>query len=132
MSELAAVLSAFRGATLCEAAVWTQSPEGKLVLDAATDGAALPDPLPAIESGIDTVETSRGPMLVATVPGPRRAWLGLGPCPSASVDLREYLRFLQPVVGQYLQSALEVEHAANELAERYEEINLLYTISEIL
>jgi sigma-B regulation protein RsbU (phosphoserine phosphatase) len=27
---------------------------------------------------------------------------------------------------------LEVEHAANELAERYEEINLLYTISEIL
>src|SRR5207302_10420235 len=35
-------------------------------------------------------------------------------------------------VTQYLQSALEVEHAANELAERYEEINLLYTISEIL
>ena len=33
---------------------------------------------------------------------------------------------------QYLQNALEVEHAANELAERYEEINLLYTISEIL
>ena len=40
--------------------------------------------------------------------------------------------FLLPVVTQYLQSALEVEHAANELAERYEEINLLYTISEIL
>src|SRR5204862_5200536 len=32
----------------------------------------------------------------------------------------------------YIQSALEVEHAANELAERYEEINLLYSISEIL
>jgi len=31
-----------------------------------------------------------------------------------------------------LAAALEVEHAANELAERYEEINLLYTISEIL
>jgi sigma-B regulation protein RsbU (phosphoserine phosphatase) len=31
-----------------------------------------------------------------------------------------------------LQSSLEVEHAARELAERYEEINLLYTISEIL
>jgi sigma-B regulation protein RsbU (phosphoserine phosphatase) len=40
--------------------------------------------------------------------------------------------FMLTVVGQYLQSALEVEHAANELAERYEEINLLYTISEIL
>ena len=132
MSDLAAVLSAFRGATLCEAAVWTQSAEGKVVLEAATDGAALPDPLPVTETGIDSVETAGGPMLVATVPGPRRAWLGLGPCPSPSVDLREYLRFLQPVVGQYLQSALEVEHAANELAERYEEINLLYTISEIL
>jgi sigma-B regulation protein RsbU (phosphoserine phosphatase) len=42
------------------------------------------------------------------------------------------MSFLLPVVAQYLQSALEVEHAANELAERYEEINLLYTISEIL
>ena len=31
-----------------------------------------------------------------------------------------------------LQASLEVEHAANELAERYEEINLLYTTSEIL
>ncbi|HKR07726.1 MAG TPA: GAF domain-containing SpoIIE family protein phosphatase, partial [Gemmatimonadaceae bacterium] len=29
-------------------------------------------------------------------------------------------------------AALEVEHAATELAERYEEINLLYTIGEIL
>jgi sigma-B regulation protein RsbU (phosphoserine phosphatase) len=42
------------------------------------------------------------------------------------------LAFLLPVVTLILQSALEVEHAANELAERYEEINLLYTISEIL
>ena len=37
-----------------------------------------------------------------------------------------------PVVTQFTQAALEVEHAATELAERYEEINLLYTISEIL
>jgi sigma-B regulation protein RsbU (phosphoserine phosphatase) len=35
-------------------------------------------------------------------------------------------------VSNLLQSSLEVEHAATELAERYEEINLLYTISEIL
>ena len=47
-------------------------------------------------------------------------------------DLHGFSSFLLPVVTQYLQSALEVEHAANELAERYEEINLLYTISEIL
>src|SRR5207247_6353042 len=56
----------------------------------------------------------------------------LGPCGAPQADLESYMRFMLPVVAQYLQSALEVEHAANELAERYEEINLLYTISEIL
>jgi sigma-B regulation protein RsbU (phosphoserine phosphatase) len=39
---------------------------------------------------------------------------------------------LLPVVSQILRGAQEVEHAALELAERYEEINLLYTIGEIL
>lgn len=117
---------------MCEAAVWIQSPDGKLVLEAVTSGAGLPADPPAFETGVDTIETEHGPMVVAAVTGPRRAWLGLGPCPSPSVDLHEYMRFLQPVVAQYLQAALEVEHAANELAERYEEINLLYTISEIL
>ena len=73
-----------------------------------------------------------GDVLIAGVPGPRRAWLALGPCPAADVGLTQFMEFLLPVVTQYLQSALEVEHAANELAERYEEINLLYTISEIL
>ena len=43
-----------------------------------------------------------------------------------------YLGYLIPTVSQLLQSALEVEHAATELAERYEEINLLYSISEVL
>jgi sigma-B regulation protein RsbU (phosphoserine phosphatase) len=39
---------------------------------------------------------------------------------------------LLPFVAQVLRGAQEVEHAALELAERYEEINLLYTIGEIL
>jgi phosphoserine phosphatase RsbU/P len=133
MSELAAVLSAFREATQCEAAVWTQSTlDGAVTTEAATSGARVPSALPAPADGIAAVDTEIGKMLVAAVAGPRRAWLGLGPCPAPAVDLQGYLRFLLPVVAQYLQSALEVEHAANELAERYEEINLLYTISEIL
>jgi sigma-B regulation protein RsbU (phosphoserine phosphatase) len=73
-----------------------------------------------------------GPRLVAPIPGPRHAWLTVGPCAATRQTLESYLKFLLPVVGQYLQAELEVEHAANELAERYEEINLLYTISEIL
>ena len=66
------------------------------------------------------------------VRGLRPAWIVLGPCPIERRELDRYLTFLRPVVAQLLQNSLEVEHAANELAERYEEINLLYSISEIL
>ncbi|HEY9449797.1 MAG TPA: GAF domain-containing SpoIIE family protein phosphatase [Gemmatimonadaceae bacterium] len=69
---------------------------------------------------------------MSTLTGARRAWLVVGPCTEREEALDSYLRFLLPVISQYLQSGLEVEHAANELAERYEEINLLYTITEIL
>src|SRR5439155_12359903 len=107
MSELAAVLSAFREATHCEAAVWTQSsPDGAITAEAATSGARPPSALPTVGDGIAAVDTELGKMLVAAVAGPRRAWLGLGPCPAPAVDLRSYLRFLLPVVAQYLQSAL--------------------------
>ena len=72
--------------------------------------------------------------MVASLPGARRAWLVVGPCAgeNGADQIEAYLRFLLPVISQYLSSGLEVEHAANELAERYEEINLLYTITEIL
>lgn len=133
MTELAAVLAAFKDATRCEAAVWSQaSPTAAVVTEASTDDVSVPDDLPRAHRSPRLVDTDRGQMLVATVPGPRRAWLALGPCPMPDFDLHGHLRFVLPVVTQYLQSALEVEHAANELAERYEEINLLYTISEIL
>jgi sigma-B regulation protein RsbU (phosphoserine phosphatase) len=132
MTDLAAVLSAFHVATQCDAAVWTQTPDGRPIAEGATSQAAIPDDLPSPQDGIRSVDSATGRVLVAAVPGPRRAWLALGPCGVPTADLESYMRFMLPVVSQYLQSALEVEHAANELAERYEEINLLYTISEIL
>jgi sigma-B regulation protein RsbU (phosphoserine phosphatase) len=67
---------------------------------------------------------------VGVIPGPGAAWLRVGPGPAES--LSKQFGFLLPVVAQRIQSILEVEHAAGELADRYEEINLLYTISEIL
>ena len=73
-----------------------------------------------------------GRQMVARVPPAKRAWVVIGPEPSGGLPLANLYRFLSPVVSQMLQNALEVEHAATELAERYEEINLLYTISEIL
>jgi phosphoserine phosphatase RsbU/P len=134
MSGIAAVLDAFRDATLCEAAVWVQGADGTLTPEAATSGAPEPpvDVLPEAAEKPHEWKSPGGDVLLALLGGPRRAWLVLGPCGSEAFSLQDNLRFLSPVAAQYLQSALEVEHAANELAERYEEINLLYTISEIL
>jgi sigma-B regulation protein RsbU (phosphoserine phosphatase) len=134
MTDLASVLVAFKAATGCEAVVWSQSAAGTLAWEAATNRPPPPraDRLPTIADGPMPLNTLEGPTLIAAIPGPRRAWLVVGPCTSPSVRLDAQLHFLLPVVAQFLQSALEVEHAANELAERYEEINLLYTISEIL
>ena len=135
MKELGAVLAAFSEATQCGAVVWTQpSTGGSLTPEVGTPSGDAPAIVELIPPGGSPVEvhTPNGSMLVASLPGPRRAWLALGPCANRIAPSRGWLKFLLPVVTHYLQASLEVEHAANELAERYEEINLLYTTSEIL
>ena len=132
MTDLASVLAAFMAATGCNASVWTKTAGGVLTSEAATNRAPPPEFLPTTSEGPQPLSTPDGPALIAAIPGPRRAWLVTGPCVVPTVRLESQLEFLLPVIGQFLQSALEVEHAANELAERYEEINLLYTTSEIL
>ena len=134
MNDLAEVLSAFYAATQCEVMVVTLGANDQLLVFAsAPKQRALPDrDLRAITSGVHESAEAGGPTFIAPITGPGRAWLVLGPCETRAASPSVYLSFLLPVVGQYLQSALEVEHAANELAERYEEINLLYTMSEIL
>jgi len=134
MTELASVLAAFHTATQCEAGVWMRlgAAGASPTLQAGTAHAPAPARFPLPAEGQQIVSSADGDIVVAGVPGPRHAWVALGPCPRPDVELRDFMNFLLPVVTQYLQSALEVEHAANELAERYEEINLLYTISEIL
>ena len=134
MTDLQTVLTAFRDATGCAAAVWAEE-DGRLPsrLAASTPAVGVLGWTPPLDIGPpQTVQSPGGPALVTTLPGPRRCWLVIGPSSDSAAPLENYLRFLLPVVSQYLQSALEVEHAANELAERYEEINLLYTITEIL
>ena len=135
MSELGDVLAAFHDATRCDASVWRRdgSTGSPLKFIAGTAHGDQPNhaTLPPLGS-IRDEPTERGRMLIVPVPGPRAAWMILGPCPIERRELDRYLAFLLPVVTQFLQNSLEVEHAANELAERYEEINLLYSISEIL
>ena len=135
MKELAVVLEAFHEATRCEAAVWTQRESDRVITaEAAAPPTTTPPKAGTLAGpGPPVMEhLPNGQRLVAPIPGPRKAWLTVGPCSGKGDPLESYLKFLLPVVGQYLQAAMEVEHAANELAERYEEINLLYTISEIL
>ena len=133
MTDLASVLAAYKASTGCDAGVWIRGSTGALTWEAATNRAPPPDDVPSASEPPKRLDTAQGTIVVAAIPGPRRAWLVVGPAPAtAAADLDSHLKFLLPVVGAFLQSALEVEHAANELAERYEEINLLYTISEIL
>jgi sigma-B regulation protein RsbU (phosphoserine phosphatase) len=135
MSELGEVLAAFHEATGCDASVWRRDGgmKGPLRFIAGTRRADPPPPELLPPLGIVRDEaTERGRLVVVPIAGPRPAWLVLGPCPIERREIDSYLKFLRPVVAQYLQNTLEVEHAANELAERYEEINLLYSISEIL
>jgi sigma-B regulation protein RsbU (phosphoserine phosphatase) len=132
MSDLAEVLDAFRAATQCEAAVWLEGAgTGPPRSEARTKDAPQ---IPRLPAGTETTDIAVDgtTVRVALVPGPRPVWLAVGPCTSPDLTLDALFTFLLPVVTQYIQSGLEVEHAANELAERYEEINLLYSISEML
>ncbi len=134
MSELGDVLSAFHEATACNVAVWSRDGEAaplRFVAGTARADAPREEWLPT-GTVVHTEETAGGRVLLMAVRGPRPAWIVLGPCDVDLAALEGYVQFLRPIVAQFLQNSLEVEHAANELAERYEEINLLYSISEIL
>ena len=131
MKELEAVLIAFRESTRCDAAVWTADGAGHLNAVARSNlRLAKPETLPD-SSARSPVSSNGGSMIVAAVPGVNRTWLAIAPCDDDSPGEKQ-LRMLLPFVAQVLRGAQEVEHAALELAERYEEINLLYTIGEIL
>jgi sigma-B regulation protein RsbU (phosphoserine phosphatase) len=132
MKELDAVLIAFREGTQCEAAVWAQTETQSKPSNLARSSAAgeVPDIFPD-EPG-EIAHALGGRMLVTRLVGARRIWLAVGPCDPGHTAEERHVKLLLPVIQQFMRSSLEVEHAAMELAERYEEINLLYTIGEIL
>lgn len=134
MKELESVLMAFRESTRCDAAVWTARdgpPAGLSPLARSGPRVPSPDSVPGPHSTKPLV-VNEGTMLVTAVPGVRRTWLAVAPLDGDITAGENHLRLLLPFVAQVLRGAQEVEHAALELAERYEEINLLYTIGEIL
>lgn len=135
MKELGAILDRFAEALGCPAVVWLQpEPDAPLVREHGQPSAVLPQGALVWPTGPLAAEvlSDAGVFVVASIPGPKRAAVSLGPTRDATAQLHAYASFLAPVIAHFYQSALEVEHAAWELAERYEEINLLYTTSEIL
>jgi phosphoserine phosphatase RsbU/P len=133
VNELDRLVQAFTRATACDAVVWTRSGEtGPLTVEAGRTSIAPPPVVELLPPGgpAARVESDAGVIFVAAVAGPRRAWVGVGPC-NENVDATRLVEFLAVLVAGMHRARLEVEHAAFELAERYEEINLLYTTSEI-
>ncbi len=129
-TELGAVLRAFRAATGCGAALWAaDAPDAALRL-VADDGQAHASGPPNVADA--TEAQIAGGQRAAAVPGLPLTWLAVGPCADGAAPSPEQVQLLLPLVAGQLHAIGEVEQAALELSERYEEINLLYTISEIL
>ena len=134
MTDLERLVQAFIHATGCDAVVWTREGEtGPLKVEAGRASIAPPAVVELLPPGgaPARVESPGGEIYVAAVAGPRRAWVGVGPCSDSHIDAARFVPFLAVLVANLQRARLEVEHAAFELAERYEEINLLYTTSEI-
>ena len=139
--ELSAMLRAFHASTGCHATLWSWPADGAA---ASTGGGSQPVPTALPPGAIDgaggdgaaaggrrELATADGPVLLAALPGVSRTWLAVGPGDgSGGRPLATHADFLVPAVARYLQATAEVDQAAHELSERYEEINLLYTISE--
>ena len=133
MTALRDVFVAFREACHCPVSAWREDAAGLACL--AHDGEALPDvPPPAVRAATPTEWRLRNGdvRVVGPIEGLSGAWLVLGPPQGARSQLATWAHVLGPVVRHAVASARELEQAARELAERYEEINLLYTINEIL
>jgi sigma-B regulation protein RsbU (phosphoserine phosphatase) len=127
---LAPALRAFEAATGCPAAL-------------VRPGLAADPAARALAAALGEAHAAGGPDHLASAdarrPGAPDTWLVVGPCAAPAADpeadaarLDAQLGLLLPLVAGRVRAATEVEQAAQELTERYEEINLLYTISEIL
>jgi len=123
IERLVALLGRLAGARL---RVWRVD-EGTARLAA---GAGAPDWAPSLDGGdaARRLDTPEGPAWFEPVRGAAGVWLEVGSGgvpPAAPAELAE-------VVGSVLAAERDVAQVAAELSERYEEIDLIYTISEIL
>jgi phosphoserine phosphatase RsbU/P len=84
----------------------------------------------ALPAGAGAAETAEGPAWIQPVPGAPGIWLEIAGGESAT--LQRSAQRVAPVVAALLETERQRAYVAEELAGRYEEIDLLYAISEIL
>ncbi len=129
MSEVAALLAAFHEATGREAALWERR-DGSVAPTLL--GASTPAFVSRTESGptawdVQAWAKTQGVVAHLASTGDSIGWLIVEP--GASAEAEQLLGRLIPFVRRL---AHERDGAAQELVGRYEEINLLYAISELL
>jgi len=78
------------------------------------------------------IQTRKGAAWLEPVPGVPGTWVQLGPDPSKEKTRPQRAKAAAQIVAEALDAEREAGQLAVELSARYEEINLLYTISEIL
>ncbi len=134
--ELDALFAAYHASTGCHAALWTPTAGAALERRSASRRGRVPSrddmPRPAPTDAPVAWREPDGDALIVAIDGFAEAWLVVGPCDGDATALARHAAFLRVAVLAHLDAAVEVEQSAHELSERYEEINLLYTISEIL
>jgi sigma-B regulation protein RsbU (phosphoserine phosphatase) len=83
-------------------------------------------------SGAKSFATAEGPVWLEPVPDADQVWLEIRDGARAGVGDAAVRQALAQIVGAVVASEREAVQVAAELSERYEEIDLIYTISEIL
>ena len=78
------------------------------------------------------IETRKGPAWLEPVAGVHGTWVQLGPDASKEKTRPQRARAAAQILAEALSAEREAGQLTAELAARYEEINLLYTISEVL
>ncbi len=125
LERLLPVLAALSGTTL---RLWrAKSPGGRLLLVGGGLGEGRDEPhWTPTPNGGGRLETPDGPAWFQPIPSTRDTWLEVkGEGERGAVELAE-------VIGAVMEAEEETGQVAAELSGRYEEIDLIYTISEIL
>lgn len=91
---------------------------------------AAPAWAPTVPDGPGPVAGVRGATWLAPVPGSEGYWLEVAEAPAPEAE--GIAAMVLPALGGLLEAEGQLGRLAGELADRYEEVDLLYAISEIL